>query len=65
MLNFLSFFVLCNAVKTDTKLALHHMGKIFIIELIKIKFKIFQNNPLFWKNWINYKIKKKKKNLEG
>ena len=31
MLNFLCFFVLFNAVKTDTKLTLHHMGKIFII----------------------------------
>ena len=31
MLNFLCFFVLFNAVKTDTKLTLHHMGTIFII----------------------------------
>ena len=30
MLNFLCFFVLLNAVKTDTKLTLHHMGKFFI-----------------------------------
>ena len=31
MLNFLCFLVLFNAVKTDTKLTLHHMGKNFII----------------------------------
>ena len=29
MLNFLCFFELFNEVKTDTKLTLHHMGKIF------------------------------------
>ena len=29
MLNFLCFFVLFDEVKTDTKLTLHHMGKIF------------------------------------
>ena len=29
MLNFLCFFVSFNAVKTDTKLTLHHMGKNF------------------------------------
>ena len=31
MLNFLCFFELFNAVKTDTKLTLNHMGNIFII----------------------------------
>ena len=31
MLFFLRVFVLFNAVKKDTKLTLHHMGKIFII----------------------------------
>ena len=31
MLNFLCFFVLFNAVKTDTKLTLHHIGKLSII----------------------------------
>ena len=31
-----------NAVKADTKLTLHHMGKLFIIYLIKIKFKIWR-----------------------
>ena len=30
-LNCLCFFLLFNAVKTDTKLTLHHMGTIFII----------------------------------
>ena len=42
MLNCLSFFVLFNAMKRDTKLTLHHMGKFFFIELIKIKFKIWR-----------------------
>ena len=37
MLIFLCFIILFNAVKTDTKLTLHHMGKILIILLIKIK----------------------------
>ena len=31
MLNSLCFILLFNAVKTDTKLTLHHMGKYFII----------------------------------
>ena len=35
-------FVLLNAVKIDTNLTVHHMGKIFIIELLKIKFKIWR-----------------------
>ena len=40
---FILFFdVLFYAVKTDTKLALDHMWNIFIIELIKIKFKIWR-----------------------
>ena len=38
MLNFLCFFVLFIAVKTDTKLTLHHMRNIFITELTNIKF---------------------------
>ena len=42
MLNFLCFFVLFNAVKTDSKLTLHHLGKIFIIQLTDIKFKIWR-----------------------
>ena len=42
MLNYLCFFVLFNAVKTDTKLTLHHMRKMFIISLTKIKFKIWR-----------------------
>ena len=33
---------LFNAVKTDTKLTLRHMGKFFVILLIKIKFKIWR-----------------------
>ena len=36
------FYVLFYAVKTDTKLTLHHMWNIFIIELTKIKFKIWR-----------------------
>ena len=32
-------FVLFNVVKTDTKLTLHNMWNIFIIQLTKIKFK--------------------------
>ena len=36
------FYVLFHAVKTDTKLTLHHMWNIFIIELTKIKFKIWR-----------------------
>ena len=39
---FYFFFVLFNAVKTDTKLTLHHMWNIFIIQLTKIKFKIWR-----------------------
>ena len=39
------FYVLFFAVKTDTKLTLHHSRNIFIIELTKIKFKI-------WKGYI-------------
>ena len=31
MLIFFAYFVLFNAVKTDTKFTLHHMGEIFII----------------------------------
>ena len=31
-----------NAVKTDTKLTLYHMGKLLIIKLTKIKFKIWR-----------------------
>ena len=42
MLNFLSIFVLFNAVKTDKKLTLHHMGKNFMVKLTKIKFKIWR-----------------------
>ena len=42
MLNILCFFVLFNAVKTDTKLTLQLMEKMFIIYLIKIKFKILR-----------------------
>ena len=42
MLNFRCFFVLFNAMKTDIELTLHHMGKIFIIYLTKIKFKIWK-----------------------
>ena len=38
MLNFLCFFVLFIAVEIDKKLTLHHMGRIFIIWLTKIKF---------------------------
>ena len=30
---FFAFFVLFNAVKTDTKLTLHHMGKILLFNL--------------------------------
>ena len=30
------------AVKTDSKLTLHHMGNIFIIKFIEIKFKIWR-----------------------
>ena len=41
MLNFLCFFVLLNAVKTDTKLTLHHIRKILLLN-IKIKFKIWR-----------------------
>ena len=41
MLNFLCFFVLFNAVKTDTKLTLHHMGN-FLFFNFKIKFKIWR-----------------------
>ena len=37
MLIFLCFFVLFNAVKKDTKLTLHHIGKIFIIYQDKIQ----------------------------
>ena len=47
MLNFLCFFILFNAVKTDPKLALHHMGKIFIIELTKIKCKMLHILKVF------------------
>ena len=36
------WFVLFNAVKTDTKLTLHHMGKIFNTSLTKIKLKIWK-----------------------
>ena len=39
MPNFLCFFVLFNAVKTDAKLTLHHMGKILMVKFIKIKYK--------------------------
>ena len=42
MLIFFGFFVLFNSVKTDTKLTLHHMGKILLLKLIKIKFKIWR-----------------------
>ena len=38
----LLFFVLFNAVKTDIKLTLHHMGKFFIIQFTMIKFKIWR-----------------------
>ena len=41
MFNFLCFFVLLNAVKTDTKLTLHHIRKILLLN-IKIKFKIWR-----------------------
>ena len=41
--NFSSLFgVLFNVVKTDTKLTLYHMGKIIIIKLTNIKFKIWR-----------------------
>ena len=40
---FFFFFVLFYAVKTDTKLTLHHLWNIFfIIQLTKIKFKIWR-----------------------
>ena len=42
-----------NAVKTDTKLTLHHMGKIFIIYLTKIKFKIWK--VTFFKSFLPLK----------
>ena len=51
MLNFLYFFVLFNAVKTDTKLTLHHMGKIFISyqdEIENLKGYIFVAPALAW-----------------
>ena len=35
------FFVLFSAVKIYTKLTLHHMWNIFIIQLTKIEFKSF------------------------
>ena len=41
MLNFLCFLYF-NAVKTDTKLTLHHMGKVFINLFNKIRFKIWR-----------------------
>ena len=41
MLNFLCFFVLLNAVKTDTKLTMHHIRKILLLNS-KIKFKIWR-----------------------
>ena len=44
------FFVLFYAVKTDTKLTLHHMWNIFIIQLTKIKFKIWR--VTFLKNFL-------------
>ena len=40
--HFFFVFVLFYAVKTDTKLTLHHMWNIFIIQLTKIKFKIWR-----------------------
>ena len=42
MLHFLCFFVLFIAVKTDSKVTLHHMEKIFVIQLTEIKFKIWR-----------------------
>ena len=58
---FFFFYVLFYAVKTDTKLTLHHMWNIFIIELTKIKFKIWRVTflksflPLFFwgRGWIS------------
>ena len=41
MLNFRCFLYL-NAVKTDSKLTLHHMGKLFIIKHTEINFKIWR-----------------------
>ena len=38
---FFCFYVLINAVKTDTKLTLHDMGKILLFN-INIKFKIWR-----------------------
>ena len=61
MLNFLCFFILFNAVKTDTKLTLHHIsiyllilpdalaGNSFIISLTKIKLKNLEGY-IFFKN---------------
>ena len=43
MLNFLCFFVLCIAVKTDSKLTLHHMGiYLFIYLFTEKKIKIWR-----------------------
>ena len=80
MLNFLCFFVLFNAVKTDTKLTLHHIGKKIIIQLIKIKFKIWRvtflksfftikNNwdglPVFTQETIYYVFTEMRQSLTG
>ena len=47
MLNFICVFVLFNAVKTDIKLSLRRMGKLFINQLTKIKFKIWNVTCFF------------------
>ena len=46
-------FCVVNAVKTDTKLTLYHMGKNFIIQLTKIKFHIWR--VTFFKNFLPLK----------
>ena len=43
------FSLLFFVVKTDSKLTLHHMGKIFIIKFTKIKLKIWRVTFFFFK----------------
>ena len=56
MLNFLCIFVLFNAVKTDTKLTFHHMGKTFILSTYHNKIEnlegcIFKKYFTIKRNW--------------
>ena len=54
MLFFFAFLYCLMQWKKDTKLTLHHMGKIFIIKLTGIKFKI--RRVTFFKSFFNIKI---------